>query len=60
LRYRPNPDMMDTKLAQDGQVCFFSANLHLYCRLCPPKGLLAHFIIDVSIHFSAFSLVAPY
>jgi hypothetical protein len=24
LRYRPNPDMMDTKLAQDGQVCVFS------------------------------------
>jgi U3 small nucleolar ribonucleoprotein protein LCP5 len=33
LRYRPNPDMMDTKLATDGQVCVFCANLYLYCRL---------------------------
>ena len=24
LRYRPNPDMMDTKLAPDGQVIFIT------------------------------------
>ena len=29
LRYRPNPDMMDTKLAPGGQVIFFSRTFTL-------------------------------
>ena len=30
LKYRPNPDMMDTKSAPDGQVMFFTCLLMLY------------------------------
>jgi len=30
LKYRPNPDMMDTKAGPDGQVMLFTSLLFLY------------------------------
>jgi len=40
LRYRPNPDMMDTKSAPDGQVMFFTCLLMLYtCYSYIPKEM---------------------
>ena len=40
LKYRPNPDMMDTKSAPDGQVMFFTCLLMLYtCYSYIPKEM---------------------